>query len=62
MTPLPIDERRVGRLSQACEAIDEEQPRQWMWKARRAEAYRRLAEACELAAKNARASVAKAEG
>jgi hypothetical protein len=54
MTPLPIDERRVARLSDACDLIDDERPRVAGWKERRDRAYRALADACNLAADNAR--------
>ena len=53
MTPLPIDDRRVGKLAFECDAIDDEKPRQAGWKERHAAAYRALADACNLAARNA---------
>ena len=54
MTPLPIDERRVGRLADAADAADED--RSPGWKERRSAAYSALARACDLAAVNARIS------
>lgn len=54
MTPLPIDDRRVGRLAAICDAIDDERPRGPGWKDRHAVAYAALARACDLAATNAR--------
>lgn len=54
MSPLPLDERRVGKLADACDLIDEETPRGPDWKQRHAAAYAALADACDLAAVNAR--------
>lgn len=54
MIPLPLDERRVGKLADACDAVDDEQPRQPGWKERHAAAYAALARACNTAADNAR--------
>jgi hypothetical protein len=54
MTPLPIDDRRIGKLADACDAIEDEQPRGPNWKARREAAYRALADAADRAARNAR--------
>lgn len=54
MSPLPLDERRIGKLAEVCDAIDDEQPRGAGWKQRHAEAYAALARACDRAADNAR--------
>jgi hypothetical protein len=54
MTPLPIDDKRVGRLAAICDAIDDERPRGPAWTDRHAVAYANLAKACDLAAVNAR--------
>lgn len=54
MKPLPLDERRVGKLADACDLIDDEQPRKPGWKQRHADAYAALARACNTAADNAR--------
>lgn len=54
MTPLPIDERRVGKLAAACDLLDDERPRGAGWKERHAAAYRALADACNTAARNAK--------
>jgi hypothetical protein len=54
MTPLPIDDKRVGRLAKICDAIDDERPRGPGWKDRHAQAYAVFAKACDLAAANAR--------
>lgn len=55
MTPFPLDDRRIAKLSEACDALDEERPRQPNWKQRHATAYDALARACDLAAANATA-------
>jgi hypothetical protein len=57
MTPLPLDEARVGKLADACDALDEEKPRGPGWKQRHAEAYAALGRACNTAASNARAAL-----
>lgn len=57
MAPLPLDERRVGKLSDACDLIDDERPRGPDWQERHKVAYRALADACNLAATNARAAL-----
>jgi hypothetical protein len=36
MTPLPIDERRIAKLAQACDLIEEERPHGPFWKLRTA--------------------------
>lgn len=54
LTPLPIDERRVGKLADACDTIEAESPRGADWKLRRSGAYQALAEACYLAELNAK--------
>jgi hypothetical protein len=58
VSPLPIDERRVGRLAAICDMIEAEPKRDANWKARHAAAHAVLARACDLAAANAR--IAKA--
>jgi len=62
MSPLPIDDRRVGKLAAICDAIDDESPRGPGWKDRHAHAYAVLARACDLAATNARAHLTDQEG
>jgi hypothetical protein len=54
LKPLPIDERRVGKLADECDRIDAETPRLTGWKERQATAYANLARACDQAAVNAR--------
>jgi len=54
MTPLPIDERRITKLAQACDAIEEKRPHGPFWKLRKAKAYAELGSACDLAGANAR--------
>lgn len=54
MTPLPIDERRIAKLAQACDLIEEERPHGPFWKLRKAKAYTELGSACDLAGTNAR--------
>ena len=56
MSPLPLDERRVGKLADECDALDAENPRKPDWKARHTAAYAALARACNTAADNARAT------
>jgi len=54
VTPLPIDDRRVGKLADACDLIDAENPRRPKWRERKDAAYAALAAACNLAATNAK--------
>lgn len=54
MAPLSIDERRVTRLAEECDRIEEQRPRDAAWKMRHAAAYLALANACNLALKNAK--------
>ena len=56
MSPLPIDDRRIAKLADACDLIDEERPRGPDWKARHNAAYFALARACDQAGINARVS------
>lgn len=42
MTPLPIDERRITKLAQACDLIEQERPHGPFWKLRKAKAYAEL--------------------
>lgn len=55
MSPLPLDERRVTKLAEIAEAI-EEGPRGPGWKARKDAAYAALARACNTAGANALAT------
>ena len=54
MTRLPIDERRIAKLAQACDLIEEERPHGPFWKLRKAKAYAELGNACDLAGTNSR--------
>jgi len=53
-TPLPIDQRRITKLAQACDLTEEEQPHGPFWKLRKAKAYAELGSACDLAGAKAR--------
>lgn len=50
LTPLPIDERRVSQFADECDRLEETGAP----KAERMAAYQRLADAVELAARNAK--------
>ena len=54
--PLPLDERRILKLTELCDALEAENPSASR-NERLAEAYRNLARACDAAADNARAAL-----
>ena len=53
LKPLPIDDRRIGKIAAECDRLEGLDGSPRAPKAERMAAYRRLADALELAAKNA---------